>query len=61
MGLTFGHGVYVIIGKCRVLHVGAFMESELHLVMDAIVSYPIHFHLLLPLFILIFFSCDTRE
>jgi hypothetical protein len=30
--------VHVIIGKCRVLHVGAFVEGELHLVMDAIFS-----------------------
>jgi hypothetical protein len=38
MGQIFGHGVHVTTGKCRVLPVGAFVEGELHLVMDAIVS-----------------------
>jgi hypothetical protein len=38
MGKIFGHGVHVITGKCRVLLVGALVEGELHLVMDAIVS-----------------------
>jgi hypothetical protein len=30
--------VHVIIGKCKVLHVGAFVEGELHLVINAIFS-----------------------
>jgi hypothetical protein len=38
MGKIFGHGVHVIIGKCRVLPVGALLEGELHLIMNAIVS-----------------------
>jgi hypothetical protein len=46
--------VHVLTGKCRVLHVGAFVEGELHIVMDAIVSYPIHCHLFLGFFLLIF-------
>jgi hypothetical protein len=61
MGKIFGHGVHVITGKCRVLPMGAFFEGEMHLVMDAIVSYPIHFLLLLDLFILIVFSCALRK
>jgi hypothetical protein len=35
---VFGHGVHVITGKCKVLPVGAFVEGELHLVINAIVS-----------------------
>jgi hypothetical protein len=35
---VFGQGVHVITGKCKALHVGAFVEGELHLVMNAIVS-----------------------
>jgi hypothetical protein len=38
VGYTFGHGVHVITGKCRILPVDAFVEGELHLVMDAIIS-----------------------
>jgi hypothetical protein len=34
----FGHGVHVITGKCKVLTAGAFIEGELHLVINAIVS-----------------------
>jgi hypothetical protein len=30
--------VHVIIGKCKVLPVGAFVEGEMHLLMNAIVS-----------------------
>jgi Zn-dependent protease len=52
---VFGHGVYVIIGKCKVLPVGAFVEGELHLVINSIVSYPIQYLLFLALFILISF------
>jgi hypothetical protein len=53
--------VHVITRKCRVLPMGAFVEGELHLVTNEIVSYPIHFLLLLVLFILIFFSCASRK
>jgi hypothetical protein len=35
---VFGHRVHVIIGKCKILPVGAFVEGELHLVINAIVS-----------------------
>jgi hypothetical protein len=35
---VFGHGVHVIIAKCKVLPMGAFVEDELHLVINAIVS-----------------------
>jgi hypothetical protein len=35
---VFGHRVHVITGKCKILPVGAFVEGELHLVINAIVS-----------------------
>jgi hypothetical protein len=41
--------------------VGAFVEGEMDLVMDAIVSYPIHCLLFLALFLLIFCSCASSE
>ena len=34
----FGHGVHVIKKKYKVLLVGAFIDGELHLVINAIVS-----------------------
>jgi hypothetical protein len=34
---VFGHGVHVITGKCKVLHLGAFVEGEMHLVINTIV------------------------
>lgn len=34
----FGHKVHVIIGKCKILLVGAFVEGELQLVINVIVS-----------------------
>jgi hypothetical protein len=34
----FGHGLHVITRKCKVLPVGAFIEGELHLVINVIVS-----------------------
>jgi hypothetical protein len=37
------HGVHVITGKCRALPVGAFVEGELNLAMDAIFSYSFPF------------------
>jgi hypothetical protein len=53
--------VHVITGKCKVLPMGAFMEGELHLVMNVIVFYIIHYLLILDLFLLIFFSCSSRK
>jgi hypothetical protein len=35
---VFGHRVHVITGKCNILPVGAFVEGELLLVINAIVS-----------------------
>jgi hypothetical protein len=54
MGKTFGHGVHVITRKYKVLPMGAFVEGEMHLVMNVISSYPIHCHLFLSFFLLIF-------
>jgi hypothetical protein len=41
--------------------VGAFVEGELHLIMDAIVSYPIQCLLFLVLLLLVFFFHASRE
>ena len=40
---------------------GAFVEGEMHLVIDAIVSYPIHCLLFLASLLLIFFFYASRE
>ena len=47
--------------EMQILLVGAFVEGELHLVMDAIFSYPIHCLLFLDSFILIFLFYASRE
>ena len=57
----FGHRVHVIIGKCKILLVGAFVEGELHLAIDVIVSYPIHCLLFLASLLLLFFFYASRE
>jgi hypothetical protein len=37
-GVNIWAWVHVIIGKCKVLPIGSFVEGELHLVINAIVS-----------------------